>query len=262
MAKIDFCNCPKCGAEIENIVYANINVERCRNCKGLFLDYNDIINPASKKLTIEYAKKRSDAKALDEMVIPCPKCHVLMKKKRAGASKNKLILDICPACNGIWFDFGELERYEKTIKDLFKHPTKLYIKLICTRCGITIDYDDERKDSTHCPLCGEWLDFEGAGEVHEPRLGRKQVTAIIMFFVLLSGLFGITLASFKSVLNAALFTGSIGLVTIVILIRLAVFNRFSWSSAPSGGVGVVREFLVEEDDNQTLSQSKEFRNER
>ncbi len=36
----------------------------------------------------------------------CPRCSVKMKKWK----KNDVIIDVCPSCEGMWLDKGEIEK--------------------------------------------------------------------------------------------------------------------------------------------------------
>ena len=39
-------------------------------------------------------------------ILDCPRCHTNMKKIK----KNKVTLDICSSCQGMWIDKGEIEK--------------------------------------------------------------------------------------------------------------------------------------------------------
>jgi hypothetical protein len=40
--KRHFMRCPKCGAELEEIAFGDVRVDKCFNCEGLWLDRGEI----------------------------------------------------------------------------------------------------------------------------------------------------------------------------------------------------------------------------
>jgi Zn-finger nucleic acid-binding protein len=94
----------------------------------------------------------------------CHRCWVTMKKKEIEIFGPNIIIDVCPKCNGIWLDKGELG---KVLKDrkladyLTKHiGTKSRSPMVCPRCGMTMDI--EKADDIEVDVClncgGVWLD--------------------------------------------------------------------------------------------------------
>ena len=79
-------------------------------------------------------------------------------------------IDICPKCEGVWLDTGELKKliHNKKLTDYLTKDigTQSKSKLVCPRCGGLMDLefaDDIEVDV--CLTCnGVWLD---AGELHE-----------------------------------------------------------------------------------------------
>jgi Zn-finger nucleic acid-binding protein len=69
-------------------------------------------------------KKAEQLKALN-----CPVCgNMQILRKAEHPRDNKVILDYCPSCKGIWLDKNELEAIQKetwivTIKNLFRNLT-------------------------------------------------------------------------------------------------------------------------------------------
>lgn len=99
----------------------------------------------------------------------CPKCKTECDTKEI----QDIEIDICPNCEGMWFDFDELRRV-KDITDsdliwmdfeLWKHPEifKFYKKsLICSKCNkkmIACEYGKTGVEIDYCLVCkGIWLD--------------------------------------------------------------------------------------------------------
>ncbi|MDD5136637.1 MAG: zf-TFIIB domain-containing protein [Candidatus Omnitrophica bacterium] len=240
-----FENCPKCGAEIETVAFGPIVFEKCPNCRGFFLDYDEVKNPVIKRLLIS-GKNRKDRGYLDRLKILCPKCKVLMGKKRGGF-KGGLLLDVCPECGGVWFDYDELEKYRKGAMNLLSRPKKMRIELFCPKCDIRINLTEGVVAFKKCPHCGEWLSFKGAGELREVRLlDKKTSAALLLFIILMSAVFYGTYLAFHSYQNAAFFTGTLGLGAVIVVIRAIIYNRFSWTSNYKG-FGFVKDFPINND---------------
>ncbi len=104
-------DCPKCKVPMIVIERLNIELDYCINCGGVWFDTGEL-QLLFDSLHIEYNSlegtglSESDTK---EEKRPCPVCKKKMKKIRMG-EKNKVLLDKCPAGEGLWFDAGELRQ--------------------------------------------------------------------------------------------------------------------------------------------------------
>ncbi len=56
----------------------------------------------------------------DDNNLTCPRCSSKLDK----IEKNKVIIDVCPFCQGIWLDDGEIEKLSKLKKDVRKNGKK------------------------------------------------------------------------------------------------------------------------------------------
>ena len=109
---------------------------------------------------------REIVKKPEEKIIKCPRCWVEMKKEEVEMLGPNLIIDVCPKCQGIWFDNNELEKVLGTRKldSLLTMRTDIEesrSKLICPRCGgvMDLEYADVVEIDV-CPDChGAWLDY-------------------------------------------------------------------------------------------------------
>lgn len=114
--------CPKCQGEMEKITFEGIDVERCRDCKGLWFDCYQAEELREKKgsETIdtgdpEVGKKYSQISAID-----CPKCHTKMVPI-VDTRKPHIWYEGCPVCYGRFFDAGEFRDYkEENLLDFFR----------------------------------------------------------------------------------------------------------------------------------------------
>ena len=111
--------CPRCDGTLELETYKGIEVDRCSECKGLWLDYDELdqledteMDDDRLKGTMMYAVRASD--------ISCPRCSGPMKTFNYRAVN--LPLDVCEEQHGFWLDAGEekrvLELMKQRIKDL------------------------------------------------------------------------------------------------------------------------------------------------
>ncbi len=112
--------CPRCkGYTLVIKNHMGIEVDACRNCDGMWLDYHEldeledrVLSDDSVKGSMVYAERASD--------ITCPKCGKRMTTFNYRAYD--LPIDFCVDGHGFWLDAGEekrvLELMKKRIKDL------------------------------------------------------------------------------------------------------------------------------------------------
>lgn len=115
-------HCPKCEGTLEAVVYADIEVDRCTHCKGIWFDSLEAQTlkktKGSESIDIGDPKIGSKLDAIGN--IDCPKCHTLMTKM-VDPKQTHLWYEKCPVCYGIWFDAGEFKDYkEEGLADIFK----------------------------------------------------------------------------------------------------------------------------------------------
>lgn len=116
-------------------------------------------------------------KAIMEKKIDCPRCWVETKREEVEILGPNIFIDICPKCNGIWLDPGELGKLLKDRKltdYLTKNiGTQSKSQLVCPRCGGLMDIETaEDIEVDVCLTCrGVWLD---AGELEELRTKSKE----------------------------------------------------------------------------------------
>ena len=117
-------DCPRCNVGLTIEQHKDIEIDRCPNCHGLWLDYpeldqlEDIVLAEDEvKGTMMYAQRESD--------ISCPKCSDVMTTFNYRAYN--LPIDYCPNEHGFWLDKGEEERVlelmGQRIKDLNRSAT-------------------------------------------------------------------------------------------------------------------------------------------
>ena len=96
--------------------------------------------------------------------IDCPRCYFRTLRREVEVFGPNILIDICPKCEGVWLDAGELQKMlkDKKLSDYLtkKIGTKSESKLICPRCGGLMDI--ERAGDVEVDVCltcnGVWLD--------------------------------------------------------------------------------------------------------
>ena len=69
----------------------------------------DLLSEIKRTLQIRSIKK-TDRKSGEKLLL-CPRCKKYMKK----LIKQKIVIDICETCGGMWVDSGELEKLANLI---------------------------------------------------------------------------------------------------------------------------------------------------
>lgn len=108
--------CPKCQAPMESVVFADIEVERCTACKGLYFDAMgaERLKKVSGSESIDIGDPELGKKLNEQSRIRCPRDTSPMI--RVVDQKHPHIwTETCPVCFGSFFDAGEFRD--------FKHET-------------------------------------------------------------------------------------------------------------------------------------------
>ena len=127
-------NCPRCSKPLNAISYEGVTVDSCNSCKGNFLDKGELlqINKArsvtfseQERASVEGARCAviTDIKRTDKP-LKCPKCQVDMGSLNYAYSSG-IIVDLCPKCEGLWLDKGELEQVQIVIEEWEKKDPQI-----------------------------------------------------------------------------------------------------------------------------------------
>lgn len=123
-------NCPRCNNSLSITalrgINNDINVDSCNNCGGIWFDKGGLskVDKIVEPVAIEFRHIPSMEKQMES--IYCPQCSPKVKMQKAAHPRDeKVIMDYCPNCNGIWLDKGELEAIQqetwiKTIGKVYK----------------------------------------------------------------------------------------------------------------------------------------------
>ncbi len=105
--------CPRCASILTIDLLPErdlqIEVDKCPACLGIWFDQGELqrIDQVVEPVLIEFRHIPSEYDQLTAM--NCPKCaeHPLMEKHEHPRDE-QVIIDVCPSCQGIWLDGGEL----------------------------------------------------------------------------------------------------------------------------------------------------------
>lgn len=103
--------CPKCKALMEMIEFGTkINVMRCTECRGLFCKEHTLQQLRDEWLSdtvLDNGNATLGAKHNEMLDIGCPECGNTMDRLQDD-EQTHITLDVCPECEGIFLDAGEL----------------------------------------------------------------------------------------------------------------------------------------------------------
>jgi hypothetical protein len=102
-------NCPVCKSPMIILELNEIEIDYCSSCSGVWLDSGElellIDNESEKEKLISSFNIDKD---YPEKSYKCPICRKKMQKVHVGKN-NEVLIDKCPANDGLWFDGGELK---------------------------------------------------------------------------------------------------------------------------------------------------------
>lgn len=101
-------HCPACGSELVDDFVGVCSIDECRRCRGMWLDKGELEALTSRPLPARFLKPHvpNAAPLRPEGTRPCPHCAEIMQVNRIKGVN----VDVCPTCQGIWLDQGELNK--------------------------------------------------------------------------------------------------------------------------------------------------------
>ena len=123
--------CPKCLDTMSKVTVADITVQRCNTCGGLWFDFTELERvkaiPHSEKVLDtgdpSLGKSMNQAKNIE-----CPRCHSRLIRMVAPQQAH-VHYDSCKVCHGNFFDAGEFTDYKyltlvERVKSFLNQMTK------------------------------------------------------------------------------------------------------------------------------------------
>ena len=104
-------DCPRCRVPLEERVHAvpglDVKADHCPKCAGVFLDENELKRLTGKRNVNQLITEYLGVDVGSDLV--CPKCGGLMDDEHFQGEGEKITLDVCTTCKGVWLDARELE---------------------------------------------------------------------------------------------------------------------------------------------------------
>ena len=111
--------CPRCSSPLVKEIIDEVTVEfdvfGCPSCKGLWIvNLSDLA--VAEKITeprlIEFRHIPSSKEQMKPLT--CPACDNMQYMNKVESSRDhKVIMDVCPSCQGVWLDKGELRAIQQ-----------------------------------------------------------------------------------------------------------------------------------------------------
>jgi uncharacterized protein len=114
--------CPKCNAPMEDVTYADITVERCTSCRGIWFDARKHVHLAAIKGSeaIDIGDPAVGKKYNQIGKATCPVCTSPMMRM-VDVDQPHIWYESCKVCKGVFFDAAEFRDFkDHTIIDWFK----------------------------------------------------------------------------------------------------------------------------------------------
>ena len=114
--------CPKCEAEMEQIVYHEVEVDRCSSCKGIWFDAGelDALRATDAASVLDSGDPGAGARMSETDRYACPRCSGGMVRM-VDPRQSHIWYEKCIACGGSFFDAGEFrDLTEHGIADFFR----------------------------------------------------------------------------------------------------------------------------------------------
>ena len=109
-------DCPTCATELKRIQYENTPVLQCEQCLGYLVKQKQMLRiRVDRSTSVQQLQEQTSSEQQPDTAdhIRCPRCRaVKMKKKAVRLEDHEMLLDCCPKCDHVWFDGGELSKWQ------------------------------------------------------------------------------------------------------------------------------------------------------
>ena len=114
--------CPKCHCAFEEIEFAQVNVQRCTGCRGIWFDRrkHEYLKSVDGSEAIDIGDPELGKRLNEKGKFKCPECYGAMVRM-ADPDQHHLWYEACSRCFGVFFDAGEFRDYkERTVIDFVR----------------------------------------------------------------------------------------------------------------------------------------------
>jgi uncharacterized protein len=130
--------CPNCTSHLVTLEFADIEVDYCFKCRGIWLDKGEMEHLIRIAGGNDHLLKTTTSATTRERKRKCPVCHRPMGKELAGKAET-VMLDRCRE-HGMWSDAGELKKIiELSCTERHSSPLiRLLDAMFTTQKGVSI----------------------------------------------------------------------------------------------------------------------------
>lgn len=89
----------------------NVKADHCPKCEGVFLDEDELKRLTGKRNVNQLITEYLGVDVGSDLV--CPNCGGLMDDEHFEGAGEKVAIDVCVTCHGVWLDAGELDALAK-----------------------------------------------------------------------------------------------------------------------------------------------------
>ncbi|WP_163339403.1 zf-TFIIB domain-containing protein [Desulfopila sp. IMCC35008] len=114
--------CPKCHSDMEKVYFQTVEIDRCKDCKGLWFDLleHEQLKMMDGSEEVDIGDPNVGKKFNDKDSINCPHCKARMVKM-VDSKQSHIWYESCAICYGVFFDAGEFTDFkDETFTDYFK----------------------------------------------------------------------------------------------------------------------------------------------
>lgn len=115
--------CPKCNVKLETSKYRRIEVDKCPNCEGIWLDIDELDQIEDKAFDLDELKGNVIFSS-SPTNLQCPKCS--SELRRFQYRLHDLHLEVCENQHGYWLDKDEERQIIKLMKERKKDMRRKY----------------------------------------------------------------------------------------------------------------------------------------
>ena len=101
--------CPRDGATMDENHMGESILDVCGKCGGQFFDTGEMFGAFGMKADPSLWDRDETAGAVREGKIKCPRCNKMMLMQDVKHESDKVEIDRCGHCGGIWLDKGEVD---------------------------------------------------------------------------------------------------------------------------------------------------------
>ncbi|MEO7112392.1 MAG: zf-TFIIB domain-containing protein [Polyangiaceae bacterium] len=105
--------CPRDRSTMDQVEAGDAHIDVCGKCGGQFFDAGEMFAAFGVNADPSYWDRDETGGGVKDGTFPCPRCRKHMLAQDIKYEKNKVEIDRCGHCGGIWLDKGEVEAIMK-----------------------------------------------------------------------------------------------------------------------------------------------------